>query len=499
MIDVLSSRVAVALRRFRVRLPGTRGGSYDPPILRERRDTFVNCLVATAVLLMVIMAILLLIFISVGLREEDHDILSEETPRGNPRVLNPQIVVGTVQTMVYTTGKLVLMGVLLCTVRVRSSIRTFVYPEDGVCAITMFSSLFESRGNTLTPPYKDDLMHFLDTASHHRKTQYGFGIDHENETLMSTLIANPTTKTYLDDMWSHRVYHYGQVNTPPILKGISTLQYVTQSAKGLQMISQLMNDNVDPTRQPSYTVLHYPLIYEWMAADVAKALTSYPVDLLVAFGYTAYSDYGKKNCRVVPPVLHSTELLDSFLLNDTYPVRLVRVMSALVELKKQQTIRTELAVSLGMGGRWYVPALPDNAVGTPGNYPLGHRCTTVSGGDAPPRNQISSIVEACEDPNYNQTFSYDNTFQAMFAFDKSDRTLFTYDSAASLRFKLCETKKKVTDLRYNLVADDIQYEDIDDLCGYGSYSRLRLLNRLALFLAKNYTSPRHESACKLLT
>ncbi|KAH6935643.1 hypothetical protein HPB50_007446 [Hyalomma asiaticum] len=176
-----------------------------------------------------------------------------------------------------------------------------------------------------------------------------------------------------------------------------------------------------------------------------------------------------------------------------------RVVSALAELEKEWASRTALAVSLGMGGRWYLPAFPDNAVPTPGNYSLGHRCKTTSRGDAPAREQISSIVEGCEDPNYNKTFSFDRTFQAMFAYDKSDHMLFTYDSDASLRFKLCETKKNVIDLQYNIVADDIQYEDIDDLCGYGSYFRLRILNRLAEFLAKNYTSPNEESACKLLT
>ncbi|KAL1424319.1 hypothetical protein MTO96_020311 [Rhipicephalus appendiculatus] len=120
-----------------------------------------------------------------------------------------------------------------------------------------------------------------------------------------------------------------------------------------------------------------------------------------------------------------------------------------------------------MGGRWYEPAYPDN--------------------------------NACEDPNYNETLSYDSTFEALFTYEKSDYSLFTYDSADSFRIKLCETKKNVTDLHYNIVADDIQYDDMENLCGYGGYHRLRILNRLAEFLAQNYTSPDLESACKSVT
>ncbi|KAL1413974.1 hypothetical protein MTO96_030868 [Rhipicephalus appendiculatus] len=399
-------------------------------------------------------------------------------------------------------GKLVLDGVLLCTLRAGLSIRAFVYPDDGVCAITLFNSLFVTGGSTLTPPYNSDLAHFLDTARHHSKTEYGIGIDHRfcrNETLMRSLVAERTTKTALDEMWSHRVYHYGQVNTPSDLAGLNTDQYVTQSAKGLQTISQLMKGKADSEHQPSYTILHYPLMYESMAAEVASALTAYPVDLFVAIGYTAYSDYGEKDCRMVPPILHSTQLLEPALLNGAYPVRLVRVISALKNLKTEWKNTTALAVSLGMGGRWYIPAFPDRDTDIPGNYSLGHRCKTASRGDAPPREQISSIAAGCKDPRYNETFSFDSTFEALFAYDKSDQMLFTYDSAFSFRLKLCDTKKNVTDLHYNIVADDIQYDDIDNLCGYGEYSRLHTLNRLAAFLRINYTSPDQGTTCKLVT
>ncbi|KAL3251883.1 hypothetical protein MRX96_055017 [Rhipicephalus microplus] len=301
--------------------------------------------------------------------------------------------------------KLVLAGVLLCTLRASLSIRPYVYPDDGVCAIIMFNSLFIPEGSTLAPPYKSDFAHFMDAASHHSKTEYGFGIDHR----------------------------------------------------------------------------------------------AYPVDLFVAIGYTAYSDYGKKDCRIVPPILHSTQLLEPALLDNAYPVRLVRVISALKNLKKDWSNTTALAVSLGMGGRWYVPAFPDRDTDVPGNYSLGHRCKTASRGDAPPRDQISSIAEGCEDPRYNKTFSFESTFESLFAYDKSDHMLFTYDSAFSYQLKLCDTKKNVTDLHYNIVADDIQFDDIDDFCGYGKYSRLLMLKKLAAFLEKNYTTPDQGTTCKLVT
>ncbi|KAL3209157.1 hypothetical protein MRX96_009345 [Rhipicephalus microplus] len=95
---------------------------------------------------------------------------------------------GNVQLDVYTMSrrntirgkrKLALDGVLLCTLRARLSIRPYIYPDDGVCAITMFNSLFIRGGSTLTPPYESDFQHFLETASHRSKTEYGIGVDHK--------------------------------------------------------------------------------------------------------------------------------------------------------------------------------------------------------------------------------------------------------------------------------------------------------------------------------
>ncbi|KAL1482323.1 hypothetical protein MTO96_033881, partial [Rhipicephalus appendiculatus] len=120
---------------------------------------------------------------------------------------------------------------------------------------------------------------------------------------------------------------------------------------------------------------------------------NYPVDILVAIGYTSYSDYGTKDCRMVPPVLHSKELLEPSLLNTSYPVRLVRVMSALAKLKKEQAATSAIAVSFGMGGRWYTPTHPDNLPDAPGNSSLGKPCTTSSQGGCPYGHQITSIAE----------------------------------------------------------------------------------------------------------
>ncbi|KAH7964586.1 hypothetical protein HPB51_027176 [Rhipicephalus microplus] len=426
-----------------------------------------------------------------------------------------------------------LVGLLLCTLRSGFSSGAFIFPDDGLCAITTFNSLLGSGGNRLTPPYKQDFITFLKTASGHSKTEYGIGIDHdavprpptglkrvveghtiseeewsddsrqspgnrrndadENFKTKPTLFFNrvcrecsrhcigkPTrgprsakwrdskSRSHARHPKSHSAQrqdsrpssHYqnprsnsarrspsvsrpssrgpgeasklvASLRGPPasllfpdlrmgckktshllrhrldpgssktaackqlaqivhqysgkdeeLLEELIT-RYINRSPKQSsteqlpeytgtadqqldadisesevahmrvlaliertdhhnnitldrltvivkqtahlisRMISQLMKHKANMERQPSYTILHYPLLHESMAADVAEGLLIHPVDLFVAIGYTAYKDYRMKDCRFVPPVLYSTELLDPSALHGTYPIRLV--------------------------------------------------------------------------------------------------------------------------------------------------------------------------------
>ncbi|XP_070390864.1 uncharacterized protein [Dermacentor albipictus] len=240
---------------------GTSGPVYE----EARSNTFKEFLVAVAVLFVVIVVVLVLFLWSASAEVQEYTSTNDEAGQDVSSSVYPVVVVRTARktdttkafrspatmrspasttpttttsntTPTTPTRKSLLVGSLLCTLRGGFSLDTFVFPADGVCAIITFNSLFVIGGNRLSPPYQSDLTYFLNTAIHHRETEYGIGIDHvfcRSDSLMSALIANQTTKMYLDEMWSKRVYHYGQVNTPAILTDGSILEYVTQSAKGL--------------------------------------------------------------------------------------------------------------------------------------------------------------------------------------------------------------------------------------------------------------------------
>ncbi|KAH6935736.1 hypothetical protein HPB50_008677 [Hyalomma asiaticum] len=380
---------------------------------------------------------------------------------------------------------------LLCTVHMGFDRNTFEFPPDGLCSIITFNSLFGPDGNTLQPPYKDDFVYFLDTAVEGVQTEYAIGIDHEDEAKVNNLVADPSTKTNLDSLWDQGVYHYAQVNTPAIQADNDVFEYITQSARGLQMISALMNDKKQESGSlPSYTILHYPLKSDEVAPDVLKALRGSPVDIFVAIAYVAYDDHNNPECRMVPPVIYSSYFLMPDQLDGLYGIRLDRVLSTLESMRDNWPSTTMIAVSIGMGARMYSPRYPDKLPDTPGNFSLGEQCKPTGRAE-----QIISITEVCENPIYKSP-EFDGRYQSFYLYDKSKALMYAYETAATLRFKLCDTKREVQSLRYTIVADNIELADIHNACGYGEYGEVRMLEVLARFLVYSYSAPQDDAACK---
>ncbi|XP_075742596.1 uncharacterized protein LOC142796263 [Rhipicephalus microplus] len=149
-----------------------------------------------------------------------------------------------------------------------------------------------------------------------------------------------------------------------------------------QLISDLMNDRKDPLLRPSYTILHFPLHAEQDVSHIAAALRSNPVDVIVFLAYHAEADYQYAQCHMVPPTIASSQVLPS-LVNTEYPIRLDRVVAAMVSSEAKWPDGVSFALAFGMGGRWYMPLSP------PISISLGDECSHTR---HPGGYQISSIL-----------------------------------------------------------------------------------------------------------
>ncbi|KAL1485515.1 hypothetical protein MTO96_031870, partial [Rhipicephalus appendiculatus] len=155
------------------------------------------------------------------------------------------------------------LGSLICTVQTPFE-NNFVHaPTDGLCTIIMAYPFYGYLAVTLDPAFydSDGVSVILNVAEKQAKTEYGIGFDFGfcgNLHYMTTLVKDGATKVALRNLWSKRVYHYGQVN-PPVGHQDDLPTLISNCGKGLQMIFDLIKDLSDNVNRPSYIMYSYPL------------------------------------------------------------------------------------------------------------------------------------------------------------------------------------------------------------------------------------------------
>ncbi|XP_075543908.1 uncharacterized protein LOC142578403 [Dermacentor variabilis] len=412
-------------------------------------------------------------------------------------------------------------GSLLCTLRAGFKRSTYTFPPDGLCTIITFDSVYRN-GSTLAPPYREDFQYFLDTSMQAKHSEFGIGIEQEtcsHQATMTKLTSNVSTKMYLDELWDrYRIYHYGQVSGSISFKRLVASIAVRLAATGLQMIARIMNDKKDVKLRPSYTILHNWLLNAGNALYVGKALSEVPVDIFVLVVHHDKPDINFATCRMVPPTILTSDVLEDLTQDAFYGIRMGSSISHLAANHHHWPSNMMYAVALGMAGRWYTPCDKGSTSSRgPTGYLLGNKCGGACNQDKLlGEHQITEISrylqripgrwsqheshplreKACVRPGYNNSFYEDRAFQALVTYDVRIELVFTYDSPRNLRTKLCKAKTNATNVKYTFAAADIQLEDGNGTCGYGPFPRLYMLKKLAAFFAYNYTSAGREGQCR---
>ncbi|XP_075543572.1 uncharacterized protein LOC142578035 isoform X2 [Dermacentor variabilis] len=273
---------------------------------------------------------------------------------------------------------------------------------------------------------------------------------------MVKIVGNASTKIHLDKLWDdHRIYHYGLVDPSPFYKYILASIAVKLAAKGLQMLSSLMYNKRDAKLRPSYTILHHWLYTDNNGIFVGKSLQEVPVDIYVLVVHNEDPNIEFAECIMVPPTLLTGDLLEHLRKSYFYGLRMGISIGVLAKRYNTWPHTLTYAVSTGMSGRWYTPCEQGNISSNgPTGYTLGNKCGL-----------------AC------------------------NKEKITGDNQVTNIAKLCISKKNATNVKYTLAAVGIEMEDADGVCGYGPFPRLRMLKKLAVFFAFNYTSADKETEC----
>ncbi|KAL1482056.1 hypothetical protein MTO96_034047, partial [Rhipicephalus appendiculatus] len=205
---------------------------------------------------------------------------------------------------------------MICTLGESFNRSSLGFPDDGICTLIFFDSLYTAGGVTLAPPYPDNFQYFLEGSRKYTKTESGIGFDYEKRKDVSALVGDPATKTQLDALWQSRVYHYGHLNTPPFMVSASDQVELLTS---LQLIAGLMENLRDKNTRPVYKVLVFAFPDTTWARETVERLRYMPVDILIGVSHQTVDDKSFADCTILPPTFMDSP-------GGSYPYSLVRII-----------------------------------------------------------------------------------------------------------------------------------------------------------------------------
>ncbi|KAL1430355.1 hypothetical protein MTO96_015063 [Rhipicephalus appendiculatus] len=357
------------------------------------------------------------------------------------------------------------------------------FPEEGLCDLTVFDSLYKDDRNPWPEP-DQDLLHFLSAARRQRNSQFGLSFDYRNWRKLSEELSDGNPTKHIDDYWFDRIYHYGMVDISPYTE---TEVEVAKIVALFKRFYELLAEQSYESGFGQHTIIFFgfsPLNHRWISF-VPSLFSTFRPHLFVIRGHYSLINNNESDCRIVAPTFQSRVAGTYFSLSNAHGA-LKYVAQTVPE------DATMLAVSASAAGRWNRPQnyLRHQA----SNYRFLEKCTKL------PQNvqQFGNMYEICSRPGYNQV--YDRAYKAEYRYNFDDGLLFSYDTSESLKEKLCYYKTNLTSIPpYGLALFDMQYEDWIGVCFGEKFGRLRALRRLLDFLTERFRFASDFTECLFST
>ncbi|XP_037498254.1 uncharacterized protein LOC119371864 [Rhipicephalus sanguineus] len=202
--------------------------------------------------------------------------------------------------------------------------------------------------------------------------------------------------------------------------------------------------------------------------------------------YDGDSNYD--DCKILPPnLLKQPPHVKN---NNVYFYNLYSALKHISDLDKlrNEGIKTAaLTVSVGLYGRWYL--VDTDSQGNVRNYTPGDTCFQDK-----IEQQMAGIATVCKNPKYD-SIRESEEMSCSYVVDKNAAMTFVYDTPATLRYKLCLTKRNVTGLQYGITAARLEYSDAFDHCGLGTFPMLTAVKNTLTFFKEKYNSPDAYDEC----
>ncbi|KAK8757189.1 hypothetical protein V5799_000109 [Amblyomma americanum] len=350
-------------------------------------------------------------------------------------------------------------------------------------ATTSSMTMYKHGRDTLTQRYgfttalKTFLAH-AQSSGNRSTTQFGVGFNNGYVTKLSRDIATDFTRDLLKPMVARGVFHFGVIDVP-----VYTFKAAGTDAvfNALRQLSVYVQDIRDQGLASNIVLGSVSSTSLWNDYFENKFKDSFKPDLFISHGYQLYEDWERTPCFVTPPTLLTKPPQPDVNIHDLH--------DALATLAAfgAEVGAPSLSLSVTMKGRW--------------SELLSNSTPEVFSGceEKRPPALLGRYADLCRTAAYSSNFEYDPASYAMRTYNSQTGHIFVYDNEQSLCEKLCLAKANYTQVQFGLAVFDLDYEDGANACPalnrFGSFSRLKVMNRLLEFFTHQYNVRTKEAEC----
>ncbi|XP_077497520.1 uncharacterized protein LOC144108113 [Amblyomma americanum] len=369
---------------------------------------------------------------------------------------------------------------LICTLNANMSQKKVPeLPEDGLCDLAFYQANETEHAILKGPggPFAASLELIFQAAAQHTKTEYGLSFDFFHMEATEKLLAEDVARKTLDDLWKKKIYHYAF-----LLLSYSTLEVKSYRKvfHNLQKVKDILQRNSAPAR-PSYFLIAETFSTEpWMNHGFNNIRERMHVHGAVVYGHLIEDDRGTG--QILPPSFWNWTSIEAV---QVYKYNLDTAHQALSQLPYKKLAYTQFFLSVSLGGRYYTPT-------------KGERHEILAkNGYLTKDPMLIDIGKVCKDKDWVAGYREESPMGGYYDNSKIDRVV-TYDDQKSFRAKLCKGKKQIVKEKYGIAAYDADMDDPANVCGKGSYSRLRFLKKLLHFFNEKFNADGDYDACMKL-
>ncbi|XP_065290328.1 uncharacterized protein [Dermacentor albipictus] len=345
------------------------------------------------------------------------------------------------------------------------------FPEDGLCDLVFYDSLYVHRGNTFQAGdnFTADLQRWLSAVKAYNVTEPGIAV-----TSMSVEKARSDASTTKGNATFRRlrafgVRHYGVLDFHPT--NLTEERYV-QIVLRLFAKLRKMHDSHVPKGRGFKQYFAVGVTYVKHADNkvytaIERAASKGEIQLVILRMHLGSRDEAiRGECLITGSTVWGKPVAEH------HP----SIESTLQYLRQRRSSFGEsarLLVSVSLAGRWYTSLKGGNQKDA---YAVGAKCKPFQFGTG--LKELGSRVTACTEQHYAAHVTREERREVMSTYDGSTGLAFVFDSELTLYAKVCKARNALKDIRpIGLAVFDAEFDDWSNTCTswnkFGNYTLMR--------------------------